>query len=182
MATHILVQLLGLPWLTSWVTGSTWTFGQMLAVTIWAPIIIEFLYSAIFGVEKAQEHRLIAPFKVVKQPSIALSDETTQNPAQQNASYRGLDSRSDMELPLVQTPDGVAIHSSSQIDDRSLSSFPWVQEKSQQDSDIVVWLSQDADAVYVCRGNLLKGKGRLACLPGSDEAIDLLRRNASQTV
>ncbi|RMX87038.1 hypothetical protein D0868_15048 [Hortaea werneckii] len=90
--------------------NSKWTFGQLIAVTIWAPILIEFLYSAIFGVEEAQEHRLIAPFKVTKQEFNPVEDNSKipLNNGKQDTFYRRLDSPSEMELPLVYVQDGVS--------------------------------------------------------------------------
>ncbi|RMY20942.1 hypothetical protein D0867_03633 [Hortaea werneckii] len=94
----------------SWQDKTKWTFGQLIAVTIWAPILIEFLYSAIFGVEEAQEHRLIAPFKVTKQASNSIEDNSKipLNNGKQDTFYRRLDSPSEMELPLVYVQDGVS--------------------------------------------------------------------------
>ncbi|RMZ12247.1 hypothetical protein D0860_03031 [Hortaea werneckii] len=94
----------------SWQDKTKWTFGQLIAVTIWAPILIEFLYSAIFGVEEAQEHRLIAPFKVTKQTSNPIEDNSKilLNNGKQDTVYRRLDSPSEMELPLVYVQEGVS--------------------------------------------------------------------------
>ncbi|RMY65617.1 hypothetical protein D0863_09000 [Hortaea werneckii] len=94
----------------SWQDKTKWTLGQLIAVTIWAPILIEFLYSAIFGVEEAQEHRLIAPFKVTKQASNPVEDNSKilLNNGKQDTVYRRLDSPSEMELPLVYVQDGVS--------------------------------------------------------------------------
>ncbi|RMZ03277.1 hypothetical protein D0862_05728 [Hortaea werneckii] len=94
----------------SWQDKTKWTFGQLIAVTIWAPILIEFLYSAIFGVEEAQEHRLIAPFKVTKQASNPVEDNSKilLNNGKQDTVYRRLDSPSETELPLVHVQDGVS--------------------------------------------------------------------------
>ncbi|RMZ25510.1 hypothetical protein D0859_10431 [Hortaea werneckii] len=77
---------------------------------LWAPILIEFLYSAIFGVEEAQEHRLIAPFKVTKQTSNPVEDNSKilLNNGKQDTVYRRLDSPSEMELPLVYVQEGVS--------------------------------------------------------------------------
>lgn len=93
-----------------WQDNSKWKFGQLIAVTIWAPILIEFLYSAIFGIEEAQEHRLIAPFKVTKQASNPVEDNSTipLNNRRQNTFYRRLDSPSEMQFPLVYVQDGVS--------------------------------------------------------------------------
>lgn len=93
-----------------WQDNSEWTFGQLIAVTIWAPILIEFLYSAIFGVEEAQEHRLIAPFKVTKQASNSIEDNSNimLNNGRQDTFYRRLGSPSEMELPLVHLQDDVS--------------------------------------------------------------------------
>ncbi|RMY57823.1 hypothetical protein D0864_13454 [Hortaea werneckii] len=103
--TRIAVTVLRFLW-----DKTKWTFGQLIAVTIWAPILIEFLYSAIFGVEEAQEHRLIAPFKVTKQASNPVEDNSKilLNNGKQDTVYRRLDSPSETELPLVHVQDGVS--------------------------------------------------------------------------
>ncbi|KAK3058744.1 hypothetical protein LTR09_000309 [Extremus antarcticus] len=45
--------------------ASQWTFGQILAVTIWAPPLVEYIRSAIEGVDEANEHRFVSPYRVV---------------------------------------------------------------------------------------------------------------------
>jgi len=105
-----------------------WTFGQLIAVTIWAPSIIEWVYAATGrskadvlksnergtdcfpgGVEEAHSHRFTKSFKVIRQDTdTTRSDddegdqEMTLRPREQTF-YRRLNSRSELELPLVHT-------------------------------------------------------------------------------
>lgn len=39
-------------------SGIQWTFAQLISVTIWAPLIVEYLYAALRGVKTMQEHRV----------------------------------------------------------------------------------------------------------------------------
>ncbi|SMQ49100.1 unnamed protein product [Zymoseptoria tritici ST99CH_3D7] len=39
--------------------SAKWDFAQLIAVTIWAPAIVEYLYAAVRGVEKMQKHRQV---------------------------------------------------------------------------------------------------------------------------
>ncbi|KAK5174670.1 uncharacterized protein LTR77_001752 [Saxophila tyrrhenica] len=59
---------------------SQWSFGQIIAVTIWAPPLIEYVRCAIKGVDEANEHRFVAPYRVVK-VNTGLSSGTSQEPS-----------------------------------------------------------------------------------------------------
>ncbi|KAK5124059.1 hypothetical protein LTR85_002256 [Meristemomyces frigidus] len=46
--------------------GGAWALGQIIAVAVWVPVIIEWLYLSIGGIEKGFKYRLVAPYHVVK--------------------------------------------------------------------------------------------------------------------
>lgn len=39
-------------------SGIQWTFAQLISVTIWAPLIVEYVYAALRGVKAMQSHRV----------------------------------------------------------------------------------------------------------------------------
>ncbi|KAJ5605950.1 hypothetical protein N7510_008731 [Penicillium lagena] len=45
---------------------SGWSFGQILALTMWAPVISKYIYWTMFGTESYSEVRVAAPYKIVK--------------------------------------------------------------------------------------------------------------------
>ncbi|KAF2461414.1 hypothetical protein BDY21DRAFT_85706 [Lineolata rhizophorae] len=50
---------------TNAVDFSRWNFGQIVSVTIWIPVLAEYLYYVISGIPKASEYRLPRPYHVV---------------------------------------------------------------------------------------------------------------------
>jgi len=98
----------------SWRQDPQWTFGQLIAVTIWAPVMIEYVYSAIWGVEEAHEHRLASPYKVIKQKEDRESKPETRSVARTGTFYTRLGSHSELELPLVHAHDAGSVRSSFQ--------------------------------------------------------------------
>lgn len=102
-----------------WAQSPQWSFGQLMAVMIWAPTIIEYLYSAICGIEEAHEHRYTSPYKVIKNESG--SDEAGKmcSLPRKTTSYRRLvshsRSHSDLDLSLVHVHDDSSGRSSMQI-------------------------------------------------------------------
>ncbi|KAK5127929.1 hypothetical protein LTR85_005046 [Meristemomyces frigidus] len=104
--------------LISWRHNAQWTFGQLIAFTIWAPTIIEYLYSAVFGIEEAHEHKYPSPYKVVKDGSDSEESGEVRSLSRTNTFYRRLNSpsrsRSELELPLVHVHDDSSRRSSMQ--------------------------------------------------------------------
>ncbi|KAL8767693.1 MAG: hypothetical protein Q9209_005873 [Squamulea sp. 1 TL-2023] len=46
------------------VIGNTWNFGQVFAITVWAPPIIEYIHLEMRGMQRAFDYRLLPPFRV----------------------------------------------------------------------------------------------------------------------
>lgn len=44
----------------------TWSFGQIIAVTIWAPCVVEYIDIEINGIEAASKYRFLAPIKMIR--------------------------------------------------------------------------------------------------------------------
>ncbi len=43
----------------------TWTFGQVVAITVWAPPLCEYFHLELLGMTRGFQHRLLRPYKVV---------------------------------------------------------------------------------------------------------------------
>ncbi|KAI9713400.1 MAG: hypothetical protein M1820_000782 [Bogoriella megaspora] len=44
----------------------SWTFGQIIAVMIWAPVVVDWVVATIWGVEKTYRYRIPRPFTIIK--------------------------------------------------------------------------------------------------------------------
>jgi hypothetical protein len=44
-----------------------WTLGQTISVTIWAPVVAEYLYLLVFGIEEGFRYRLVPPNRVTRE-------------------------------------------------------------------------------------------------------------------
>lgn len=49
----------------------TWSFGQLIAVAVWVPLIIEYIYIAFNGVEQAAEYRYPSQYHPKRDPVAA---------------------------------------------------------------------------------------------------------------
>ncbi|KAK4546666.1 hypothetical protein LTR36_001884 [Oleoguttula mirabilis] len=101
-----------------WQKNPKWTIGQLIAVTIWAPTLIEYLYSAVRGLEDAHEHKYPHPYRLVKDDSGSEDPEKMPSMSRTDTFYRRLNStshsHSDFELPLVHVHDDSSRRSSMQ--------------------------------------------------------------------
>lgn len=52
------------------VYSKTWNFGQVVAITVWAPPICEFIHLEIRGMQRGFDHRLIPPYKVSRSSDV----------------------------------------------------------------------------------------------------------------
>ncbi|KAL9580142.1 MAG: hypothetical protein Q9212_004665 [Teloschistes hypoglaucus] len=48
------------------VYNDTWNFGQICAITIWAPPICEYIHLEVRGMQRGFDHRLMPPFRVTR--------------------------------------------------------------------------------------------------------------------
>ncbi|KAI9693566.1 MAG: hypothetical protein M1820_009132 [Bogoriella megaspora] len=71
-----------------------WTFGQILGVTIWAPVVVEWLYVSIWGIERASRYRISRPFRVIKDQG----DEIVIDPLPSYSKLRRAESDTDYML------------------------------------------------------------------------------------
>ncbi|KAL9034816.1 MAG: hypothetical protein Q9180_005199, partial [Flavoplaca navasiana] len=51
------------------VNGNTWNFGQIFAITVWVPPIIEYIHLELRGTHRAFDHRLLPPLRVSRAPA-----------------------------------------------------------------------------------------------------------------
>ena len=59
----------------------TWTFGQIVAITVWAPPLCEYFHLELLGMTRGFQHRLLRPYKVVALPrSLHLSQSHSKKP------------------------------------------------------------------------------------------------------
>lgn len=56
---------LGLASFQAKVDAQTWTFGQIVAITVWAPPLCEYFHLELLGMTRGFQHRLLPPHKVV---------------------------------------------------------------------------------------------------------------------
>ncbi|KAK0508144.1 hypothetical protein JMJ35_009228 [Cladonia borealis] len=55
-----------LAWFATHGISNSWSFGQIVAITVWAEPLCEYLHLEIRGIRRGFDHRLPAPYKVVK--------------------------------------------------------------------------------------------------------------------
>lgn len=86
------------------VYSDTWNFGQIVAITVWAPPIVEFIHLEIRGVQRGFDHRLLPPFGVSRmRPGVehATAEATTASGnARPTKQYNGDDIGTSYEAPL----------------------------------------------------------------------------------
>ncbi|CAF9934798.1 MAG: hypothetical protein ALECFALPRED_006095 [Alectoria fallacina] len=56
---------LGLAAFQDKIDTKTWTFGQIVAITVWAPPLCEYFHLELRGMKRGFQHRLLPPYKVV---------------------------------------------------------------------------------------------------------------------
>ncbi|KAF7594255.1 hypothetical protein BBP40_009807 [Aspergillus hancockii] len=72
---------------------NSWSFGQIIAVTIWAPIISKYLYWALFGTDSYSAIRFPSPYKIIRVKSI-----NEEDPHDEDRLFINLPSTSDFSL------------------------------------------------------------------------------------
>ncbi|KAH8903392.1 hypothetical protein BR93DRAFT_961828 [Coniochaeta sp. PMI_546] len=68
-------------------SSSQWTYGQLIAATVWAPILAKFVYYNIFGVEHGFTKRLVRPYEVIRRKGVTTCDFETS--MESSAQLRG---------------------------------------------------------------------------------------------
>ncbi|KAL8976939.1 MAG: hypothetical protein Q9205_007161 [Flavoplaca limonia] len=64
------MYLLDLYWFAVYgVNGNTWNFGQVFAITVWVPPIVEYIHLEMRGMHRAFDHRLLPPFRISRTPA-----------------------------------------------------------------------------------------------------------------
>ena len=62
----------------------SWTFGQIVAITIWAPPLCEYFHLELRGMKRGFQHRLLPPYKIIAtatpSPSSATGSRTRDRP------------------------------------------------------------------------------------------------------
>ncbi|KAL8922118.1 MAG: hypothetical protein Q9172_003692 [Xanthocarpia lactea] len=53
------------------VYNKTWNFGQVVAITVWAPPIVEYIHLEIRGLQRGFDHRLMRPYRVTRTSGMA---------------------------------------------------------------------------------------------------------------
>lgn len=57
-------EFLGLATFLAKVDTKTWTFGQIVAIIVWAPPVCEYFHLELLGITKGFQHRLLPPYRV----------------------------------------------------------------------------------------------------------------------
>ncbi|KAL8992287.1 MAG: hypothetical protein Q9169_007216 [Polycauliona sp. 2 TL-2023] len=52
------------------VNGNTWNFGQVFAITVWLPPVVEYIHLEMRGMHRAFDHRLVPPFRISRTPTV----------------------------------------------------------------------------------------------------------------
>lgn len=71
-------EFLGLASFLAKVDIKTWTFGQIVAITVWAPPLCEYFHLELLGMTKGFQHRLLPPYKVLATVTTAQPVSTAQ--------------------------------------------------------------------------------------------------------
>ncbi|KAI4251856.1 MAG: hypothetical protein L6R42_008209 [Xanthoria sp. 1 TBL-2021] len=61
------------------VYGNTWNFGQVSAITVWVPPIVEYIHLEMRGMQRAFDHRLLPPYKISKTQDTEHDQEVNPN-------------------------------------------------------------------------------------------------------
>lgn len=71
--------------------SSNWTYGQLIAVMVWAPVVGKYLYFNIFGITEGVEKRLSSRYKVVKVQEDEDHDEHKTGPRLSGKQEEGIE-------------------------------------------------------------------------------------------
>ncbi|KAL8921542.1 MAG: hypothetical protein Q9208_005696 [Pyrenodesmia sp. 3 TL-2023] len=52
------------------VYNKTWNFGQVVAITVWAPPIVEYIHLEIRGLQRGFDYRLMRPYRVSRRAAV----------------------------------------------------------------------------------------------------------------
>ncbi|KAE8141441.1 hypothetical protein BDV38DRAFT_205722 [Aspergillus pseudotamarii] len=72
----------------------SWSFGQIIAVTIWSPIISKYLYWLLFGTDSYSAIRFPSPYKIIRVKTVSEED----NPDDEDRLFIHLPSTSDLNI------------------------------------------------------------------------------------
>ncbi|KAK3645104.1 hypothetical protein LTR56_002678 [Elasticomyces elasticus] len=98
--------------------STVWSLGQIISVTIWIPVGVEFIYLLTFGMEEGFQHRLQEPYHVRR----ASSDDDTVNASSDEEVPAGDDASSVHTGPSAQGIDDSIEMDNSRTDVRSTGS------------------------------------------------------------
>ncbi|TKA61967.1 hypothetical protein B0A49_09810 [Cryomyces minteri] len=95
---------------------TAWSFGQIVAVTVWAPALLEWLYLVVFGIEGASKYRIAKPYRVIKDDNdeIVIShakiegrDSTKLSLLSKNSSHAQIDHGTALLSPPISNTESV---------------------------------------------------------------------------
>ncbi|KAE8330491.1 hypothetical protein BDV39DRAFT_190457 [Aspergillus sergii] len=72
----------------------SWSFGQIIAVTIWSPIVSKYLYWLLFGTDSYSAIRFPSPYKIIRVKTI----NEEENPDDEDRLFIHLPSTSDLNI------------------------------------------------------------------------------------
>ncbi|KAL8936890.1 MAG: hypothetical protein Q9216_004692 [Gyalolechia sp. 2 TL-2023] len=85
------------------VYSKTWNFGQIVAITVWAPPVCEFIHLEIRGMQRGFNHRLLYPYRVSKNSNIGFNGEAKID-GMETGDYGDNDLEQGREPPRASSP------------------------------------------------------------------------------
>ncbi|KAL8852646.1 MAG: hypothetical protein Q9221_002526 [Calogaya cf. arnoldii] len=84
------------------VNGNIWDFGQVFAITVWVPPIVEYIHLEMRGMHRAFDHRLLPPFRISRTPAAEHGAEVSTmsiSPITKSGEQHDLESGSSKDSP-----------------------------------------------------------------------------------
>ncbi|KAL8662826.1 MAG: hypothetical protein Q9168_008197 [Polycauliona sp. 1 TL-2023] len=111
------------------VNGNTWNFGQVFAITVWVPPIVEYIHLEMRGMHRGFDHRLLPPFQITRTPTPQHTTEVP--PIHILPPAKDLDEPHDLESGPTYTKDASPVRPAS-----ANSPIPSSSDDDDNDDDI----------------------------------------------
>ncbi|KAL8960223.1 MAG: hypothetical protein Q9193_003030 [Seirophora villosa] len=102
----------------------TWNFGQVVALTVWAQPICEYIYLELRGLRRGFDHKLLPPYRVSRDDDVVHNHAVSHRPAASEKSHSTGDLERGEEMPQIACPAQGAPSMYVGEDDVELASLP----------------------------------------------------------
>ncbi|KAL6720051.1 hypothetical protein ACLMJK_001972 [Lecanora helva] len=72
--------------------SKTWNFGQVVAITVWAPPLFEYIHLELRGMKRGFDHKLLPPYRITKNEDMNIT-EAKGDDSYENPSAKGSDNK-----------------------------------------------------------------------------------------